>query len=61
MDINMPGINGVTTTSYIRDYLKDNKASTFPHIVAHTAIPSDQFGDYKQQGFDDFLGKPVSI
>jgi hypothetical protein len=28
-------------------------------IVAHTAIPEDQFGDFKQKGFDGFLHKPI--
>lgn len=38
MDINMPGINGVSTTQYIRDYIND-QCEEQPYIVAHTAIP----------------------
>lgn len=26
-------------------------------IVAHTAIPEEQFGDYKKRGFDGFYAK----
>ena len=26
-------------------------------IVAHTALPEDQFGSYKKKGFDGFLQK----
>ncbi len=28
-------------------------------IVAHTAIPEDQFGDTQLKGFDAFLQKPI--
>jgi hypothetical protein len=29
-------------------------------IVAHTAMPEDQFGDYKEKGFDGFMEKPIN-
>ena len=28
-------------------------------IVAHTAIPEDQFGDCQEKGFDAFMQKPI--
>ena len=28
-------------------------------IVAHTAIPEEQFGDFKAKGFDGFMIKPI--
>lgn len=60
MDINMPGLNGVSTTQYIREFLREKDLNQ-PCIVAHTAIPPDQFGEHKEKGFDEFLGKPVSL
>ena len=60
MDINMPGMDGVKATSIIRqftdEYIKKRGQKEFM-IVAHTAIPEDQFGDYKEKGFDGFLQK----
>lgn len=48
MDINMPGMDGVVTTSKIREftdqYVKKRGQKEFM-IVAHTAIPEDQFGN----------------
>jgi CheY-like chemotaxis protein len=44
MDINMPGMDGVVTTSKIREfndpYVKKIKQKDYI-IVAHTAIPED--------------------
>ena len=62
MDINMPGMDGVVATSKIREfndpYVKRIEQKDYM-IVAHTAIPEDQFGDFKQKGFDGFLHKPI--
>ncbi|CDW77828.1 multi-sensor hybrid histidine kinase [Stylonychia lemnae] len=60
MDINMPGMDGVTCTQQIRKFLLESYENLEdPYIVAHTAITQDQFGDYRSKGFDDFLCKPV--
>ena len=60
MDINMPGIDGVVTTAKIRestdDYVKKIGQRDYV-IIAHTALPGDQFGDPKEKGFDGFLPK----
>jgi two-component system sensor histidine kinase BarA len=62
MDINMPGMDGVETTAKIRKlmdpYIKKRGQLDFM-IVAHTALPEDQFGDYKEKGFDGFMEKPI--
>ena len=60
MDINMPGMNGITTTAKIREifkpYVKKRNQKHFL-IVAHTALSEYQFGDYRERGFDGFLQK----
>ena len=60
MDINMPGMDGVATTAKIREssdeYVKKIGQKDFI-IIAHTALPEDQFGDPKKKGFDGFLPK----
>lgn len=59
MDINMPGMDGVSCTKQIKEFLSENYVIDMPFIVAHTALPQDQFNDFKAKGFDDFLTKPV--
>ncbi len=54
MDLNMPGLDGVQATQQIRQFAIGQFI-----IVAHTAIPKEQFGDYNEKGFDDFLQKPI--
>ena len=58
MDINMPSMDGVKATNIIRElsdnYVKKRGQKDFL-IIAHTAIPEDQFGDFKEKGFDGFL------
>ena len=41
MDINMPGMDGVTCTKKIKEFLQENYVSETPFIVAHTALPQD--------------------
>ena len=60
MDINMPSLDGVETTKIIREQLEQQEGSfLIPFIVAHTAIREDQFGNFREKGFDAYLEKPL--
>lgn len=57
MDIEMPVMNGLETTRYIRDKFEEPK-NNIP-IVAITAYnPSDFFDEYKNAGFNGIVTKP---
>ena len=60
----MPGMDGVQTTAAIREtmdsYVKKIGQKDFM-IIAHTALPEDQFGDCKEKGFDGFLPKNDTV
>ncbi|MBN2273373.1 MAG: response regulator [Bacteroidales bacterium] len=60
MDIEMPVMNGIEATRYIRDSLSDPINKT--PVVALTAHnPKLFFEDYKDVGFNQLLTKPYSI
>jgi len=60
MDIEMPVMNGIETTIYIREKLQYPKNKT--PIVALTAHnPQLFFEDFKDVGFDKLLTKPYNI
>lgn len=60
MDIEMPVMNGLETTRYIRNEM-EHPYCKIP-IVALTAYnPADFFADYKKEGFNELLTKPYSI
>lgn len=60
MDIEMPVMNGVETTNYIRN--KFNSPLKDIPVVAFTAHnPNDFFDDYKHVGFSEILTKPYSL
>lgn len=58
----MPGMDGVVTTQKIRaifdNYVKEKKQKHYL-IVAHTALPEEQFGNPNEKGFDGFMQKPI--
>ncbi|MCB1140748.1 MAG: AAA family ATPase [Leptospiraceae bacterium] len=57
MDIQMPQIDGVEATKYIRKVLKDIKQPIIIALTAHAI-----FGDrekYIESGFDDYISKPI--
>ena len=60
MDIEMPVMNGLETTKYIRDNLPSPKNKVF--VVALTAHnPQLFFEDFKDVGFNQLLTKPYSV
>jgi CheY-like chemotaxis protein len=60
MDIEMPVMNGIETTKYIRDKMTPPKNRV--SIVALTAYnPQLFFDDFQDVGFDQLLTKPYSL
>jgi CheY-like chemotaxis protein len=60
MDIEMPVMNGMETTRYIREELDSplNKTTVIA-LTAHN--PSDFFKHFQKAGFDHLITKPYSI
>jgi len=60
MDIEMPVMNGVETTQYIRNELPSPlNAITVIALTAHN--PEIFFEDYSDAGFDELITKPYSV
>lgn len=60
MDIEMPVMNGIETTKYIRSkFLPPYNRVPIIALTAHN--PADFFDDYNNAGFDDLLTKPYSF
>lgn len=60
MDIEMPVMNGLETTKYIREKLPA-PLSEIPIIALTAHNPSMFFDDFKSAGFTNLLTKPYSI
>ncbi len=60
MDIEMPVMNGLEATKYIREILPSPKCYT-PVIALTAHNPKIFFDDYKDVGFDQLLTKPYSV
>lgn len=60
MDIEMPVMNGIETTQYIRNEM-DAPLNAIP-IIALTAHNPELFSkDYSDVGFDELITKPFSV
>lgn len=60
MDINMPGMDGIECTSIIRK-LPDSKKSLIPIIAITGNAKNLTLEEFKNQGFTDFLQKPLNF
>lgn len=60
MDIEMPVMNGLETTRYIREKMPYPKNRT-PIIALTAHNPLTFFNDYKDVGFDQLMTKPYSV
>jgi CheY-like chemotaxis protein len=60
MDIEMPVMNGLETTKYIREKLPHPK-NKVPIIALTAHNPMTFFNDFKDVGFDQLMTKPYSV
>lgn len=60
MDIEMPVMNGIETTRYIREEMLEPKRD-IPIIALTAHNPSLFFDDFKDVGFTNLVTKPYSI
>ena len=60
MDIEMPVMNGLEATKYIREKM-DSSKKHIPVIALTAHNPKIFFEDYKDVGFNQLLTKPYSI
>ncbi|MBS3808073.1 MAG: response regulator [Bacteroidales bacterium] len=60
MDIEMPEMNGVETTQYIRKKM-NHPLSGIPVIALTAHNPADFFTSHQSAGFDQLITKPYSI
>jgi len=60
MDIEMPVMNGLETTKYIRTQMKPS-ISKMPIVALTAHNPNDFFEEFSLAGFDELLTKPYLI
>jgi CheY-like chemotaxis protein len=60
MDIEMPVMNGVETTQYIRNEMAP-PLNAIPIIALTAHNPDLFFEDYSDAGFDELITKPYSV
>jgi CheY-like chemotaxis protein len=60
MDYYMPGIDGVETVKNIRETFESEYARKVP-IIAYTSAPLDDSARFLENGFSDFLAKPMNM
>lgn len=60
MDIEMPVMNGIETTNYIRNEM-GYPLNAIPIIALTAYNPVNFFEDYSEAGFDELITKPYSV
>ncbi len=58
-DYNMPSLNGVQTSSIIRE--NDKSKNMYTPIILITAIETKSILEWKEYSFDEVLFKPIDI
>jgi CheY-like chemotaxis protein len=59
MDYYMPGIDGLETAKNIRETFETEYVRTVPIIAYTSAPPNDSGINFLENGFSDFLAKPM--
>jgi len=60
MDINMPQVDGIEALHQIREFEEDEELPKTPIVtLTANALPGDE-QKFKEEGFDDYLSKPVT-
>jgi CheY-like chemotaxis protein len=60
MDINMPGMDGTECTALIRK-MEDKQKADMPIIAITGNAKNQSIEEFKNQGFTDFLQKPLNF
>jgi len=60
MDIEMPVMNGLETTKYIRNEMKE-PISKMPIVALTAHNPNDFFDEFNSAGFDELVTKPYLV
>ena len=60
MDIEMPVMNGLETTKYIRSEMKE-PISKMPIVALTAHNPNDFFDEFNSAGFDELVTKPYLV
>ncbi len=60
MDIEMPVMNGLEATKYIRTQM-ENPVSQMPIVALTAHNPNDFFDEFNAAGFDELVTKPYLI
>ncbi len=58
MDIQLPGIDGITALERIRS---DGKTSAIPAVALTASVMSGDRERFVQAGFDGFIAKPIDV
>jgi CheY-like chemotaxis protein len=61
MDYYMPGIDGIETVKGIRETIESEYAKTIPIIAYTSAAPEETSANFLENGFSDFLAKPMNL
>jgi CheY-like chemotaxis protein len=61
MDYYMPGIDGIETVKGIRETIESEYAQKVPIVAYTSAAPEETSANFLENGFSDFLAKPMDL